>query len=141
GCKGRTASDPANSAEVGGDQVIELLRIVTSGLGRAVASEQASEFAFGRVPGRAHEHAARVRTHRMHEALGYTSARRAHQLQPSSHMTEQQNRRLRRTRDEQIPNTTTGAEDTRARKALDERWEAVRRWISVDEDGCCRGID
>lgn len=35
----------------------------------------------------------------------------------------------------------SGGEDTRARKALDERWQAVRRWISEDDESCCRGID
>jgi hypothetical protein len=55
-------------------------------------------------------------------------------------MTEQPNRNRRRTRDE---STTKGpgADDARARKALDERWEAVRRWIAEDDDSCCRGID
>jgi hypothetical protein len=33
------------------------------------------------------------------------------------------------------------AEDSRARKAMDERWQAVRRWIDDDDDDACRGID
>jgi hypothetical protein len=32
-------------------------------------------------------------------------------------------------------------EDSRARKAIDERCQAVRRWIDDDDDDACRGID
>ena len=30
---------------------------------------------------------------------------------------------------------------TRVRPALDDRCEAVKRWIGDDDDSCCRGID
>jgi hypothetical protein len=33
------------------------------------------------------------------------------------------------------------ADDARTRKAMDARFEAVRRWIGDDDDAACRGID
>jgi hypothetical protein len=55
-------------------------------------------------------------------------------------MSEQQNRSRRRTR-EQSTVPASGADDVRARKAIDDRWQAVKRWINEDDDSCCRGID
>jgi hypothetical protein len=55
-------------------------------------------------------------------------------------MAEQQNPPRRRTR-EHATLQASGPDDARARKAIDDRWQAVRRWISEDDDSCCRGID
>ena len=52
-------------------------------------------------------------------------------------MTEQQNRHLRLTTETSL----TVVNDNRPRKAVDERVEAVKRWIGEDDDSCCRGID
>jgi hypothetical protein len=55
-------------------------------------------------------------------------------------MTEQQNRKVRRTREEPL-SQSAGAVDARSRKAVEDRNAAVRRWIDEDDDSCCRGID
>jgi hypothetical protein len=55
-------------------------------------------------------------------------------------MSEHQNRPLRPDR-ETSQRKSSGGDDARARKALDDRWEAVRRWIDADDESCCRGID
>jgi hypothetical protein len=54
-------------------------------------------------------------------------------------MTEQETRKSKSNRDtSQI--SAAGANEERARKALDDRCKAARRWIGDDEDAC-RGID
>jgi len=55
-------------------------------------------------------------------------------------MSEQQTHQQRQTRDTS-PLPIAGARDVRARKPLEDRCEAVRRWIDEDDDACCRGID
>jgi hypothetical protein len=55
-------------------------------------------------------------------------------------MTEQQTRNRRQNADSS-QRQVAGASDARARKAHDDRCEAVRRWIDDDDDSCCRGID
>jgi len=79
-------------------------------------------------------------THRTHEPFVFMSFRRAQPLQSPILMSDQQNRQRRPSREEPTMQAS-GGEDTRARKALDERWQAVRRWISEDDESCCRGID
>jgi hypothetical protein len=71
--------------------------------------------------------------------LEHHSRLRAQPLHSPTHMTEQQNRNTRNTK-EQTAVQTSGADDKR-RSVLDDRCKAVSRWIEEDDDACCRGID
>ena len=53
-------------------------------------------------------------------------------------MTEQQTRQHRLTRE---TSPLPVVNDNRPRRAIDDRAEAVKRWIGEDDDACCRGID
>jgi len=83
---------------------------------------------------------ARQRSERVPKPLVSPFTMQAHPLHSPTHMTEQQNRKVRRTREEPL-SQSAGAVDARSRKAVEDRNAAVRRWIDEDDDSCCRGID
>jgi hypothetical protein len=72
--------------------------------------------------------------------LEQRSRLRAQPLQSPTHMTEQQNRNTRSTK-EQPAVQAAGADDTRRRSVLDDRCKAVSRWIEEDDTACHRSID
>jgi hypothetical protein len=55
-------------------------------------------------------------------------------------MNETSDRQRRRNKQQPAVDASDG-DDARVRKAMDERCEAVRRWIGYDDDVACRGID